>query len=949
MKFQITKILYLIQVLVLLGSFTTSYAQDKNTGSSKSASILSNIGEVPSSLTLDAADSKDINSDNLSKLKAEYEKRAANNKFPETVLDPDNGVNDGKSNPKKEEEFSKLEKNVAGDRMDPLTANIQQFGYSLLNRGISTFAPVSDVPVSSNYIVGPGDMFTINVYGKLNTELTVTIDKTGKIFIPRIGPIEVAGITVGNLEKKLRDTLSKYYSDFDISIAFKNLRVINVFFVGESRNPGSYSISSLSTLFTSLFSTGGPSKTGSLRDIRLMRDGNVISSFDMYEFLLHGTRKKDVKILSGDTIFIPKIGPVIGIAGNVNRPAIYEFKKNDKLTLRKAINMAGGIDPYAFLKRIQVERIVKNEKKVVLDFDFDRKEFKASLDKNGLIKKDASETFDIALQDRDLVKVYSISKDTKNTVSISGHVVMPGKFQFYNGMKLSNLITGYQDLLPEPYLGFGTIIRTVQPDNHKEFIKINLEKLVLGDLSDDVELNEFDEINIYSKYEVEEKPYVSIDGAVKKPGTFFLYKNMKLLDLFYMAGQFKRDTHMGRGEIHRKLPPKYEETLILFDIKDVLAKKTDSNIELKNLDKIIIFSEEDYRYLKKVVIDGEVKRPGTFDYLKGMKVKDLVFLSGYLTQKAYLDRVEITRITHTNEGTISKIIEVNLEKALNEDPAHNIDISPNDHISVRSIPDWYSSQTITLLGEVKFPGSYAFKSGERLSSILQRAGGYTDYAFLKGAFFTRPAVKDLQLARLNDLLKKQEIQLLEETAYMSEQDLGGGGSKLLQTVALRKEIISKLKDTKVTGRVIIKIDSSDIEDFQESKFDLIVNNGDSLYIPRINETVAVLGEVYNPNSVVWVKGEKVKYYLGKVGGSTKEADSENMFVIKSDGTVISQLNNDGIFFGSFYGTKIEPGDTILVPKDLSPAVDVLGITSEVTTILFNLATTTGVLWNLTGN
>ena len=194
---------------------------------------------------------------------------------------------------------------------------------------------------------------------------------------------------------------------------------------------------------------------------------------------------------------------------------------------------------------------------------------------------------------------------------------------------------------------------------------------------------------------------------------------------------------------------------------------------------------------------------------------------------------------------------------------------------------------------------------------------------------------------MDDLLKEQEVQLLEEASQSSQNKTTGNYSA--ETFTLRRELIRKLKLAQVSGRVIIKLDKSEVKDFKNSKYDLVVDVGDTLTIPRRNETIAVLGEVYNPNSLVWVEGKEVSYYLTKVGGYTNGADNENMFIVKADGSVLSQQHNDGILFGTFYGHELEPGDTILVPRDLSPVVDVLGITSQVTQVLFNLATTTGVI------
>jgi len=752
--------------------------------------------------------------------------------------------------PKREkppEEKSEIEISLSGRIPTTISKELTQFGYKLFRTTVSTFAPVTDVPVGPDYVIGPGDRFSISTWGRLERSYQVEVDRNGEVTIPKIGTIKVWGLTFSELKDYLLREFSKHYKGFHMNVVMGKLRTIRVYVVGEVATPGSYTLSSLSTVYNALFAAGGPSKRGTLRNIQLIRNGKTLQAIDLYDFLLRGDKSQDARLQSGDTVFVPIIGPVAGIAGNVMRPAIYEIKNT--LTLGELFDLAGGVTSAGYLQRVQIERIVAHEKRIVEDFDL-----------TGYGKQWEYPELRTALKDRDLVKVLPIFPETRDIVYLEGHVKRPGGYEFKEGMKLLDLVPSYDELLPEPYLEYADITRLVPPDYHPETIPFHLEKLLKGDKSQNIVLKEFDRVTVYSRDTLREEP--------------------------------------------------------------------------------------------QVTISGEVQRPGKYRLLENMRVKDLVFDAGNLKRSAYLPEAEITRLIKTEEGVASRIMTINLGEALNENPQHNIQLEEDDYVFVRQIPEWYTDKTVSLTGEVVFPGVYSFSKGETLSSVLERAGGYTERAYLKGAFFTRESARRKQEERLKRYIERLEEDILRSQARVSEATISEAEAKSLeQSLTVKRELLRKTTSSRATGRVVIVLKS--LDEFRGSKYDLELEDGDTLTIPPKPGVVNVLGSVYNSTSIVYTKGRTVDFYLNKVGGPTPDAEEDEIYLVKADGTVISKSQKGafGIAWdpeenrwttGGFMSARVEPGDTILVPSRVTRFVWKREL-MDWTTILYQIAVTTGVV------
>ncbi|MDI6754964.1 MAG: SLBB domain-containing protein [Thermodesulfobacteriota bacterium] len=752
------------------------------------------------------------------------------------------------ANPKEEKDLlSPIERSFLEEKIpQDVSREIKQFGYDFFLSQISSFAPVVEFPVEPDYPIGPGDAFTITLWGRIEASFPVEVDRNGEITLPKVGVLKVWGMTFSQLQKFLFEQISKYYKDFQMNVAMEKLRTIRVFVVGEAQSPGNYILSPVSTIYHALISARGPSKRGSMRNIQLLRNGKVIETIDLYDFFLRGDRSRDVRLKPGDTVFIPVIGPTVGISGSVKRPAIYELK--EPIALKEFIEMSGGVTFQGYLQRVQVERVEVHQKKVAVDFDISPE------------GKTLPPPFSTLLRDGDFVKVFPIYHQAENIVFLEGHVKSPGGFELKKGMKLSDLIPSFDVLLPEPYLGHAEIQRLLPPDRKLQTISFNLGKLLEGD-----ERN---------------------------------------------------------------------------------------NISLENQDRVIIFAKSTLKELPQVSIGGEVQAPGKYRLMEKMRIKDLIYQAGNLKRSAYLQEAEIARLIKTEKEVISKILNINLNEALKDNPQHNILLEEDDYLFVRQIPKWYVDKTIFVKGEVKFPGTYTFHKGERLSSVLERAGGFTPESYLPAAFFTRESVRKVQEKRIREFIEEQEQEIIKETARGTEAALSKEEAEQRQKALVqRRELVGRLKAATATGRIVIKIMPP--EKLKGSEFDIELEEGDALDIPMIPSTVMVMGRVYNPNAIFYTKDKPLEFYLNKVGGPAENADEKRIYLVKADGTVLGRTQSSFWGFrwdaetsrwsaGGFMGAQMDPGDTILVPEKYERIYWAREI-KDWTQIIFQLALAAGVL------
>jgi len=665
----------------------------------------------------------------------------------------------------KESPPSRIEKIMSGMFPTDIAKELRLYGYDFFKSDTVTFAPMQNVPVGADYIIGPDDNFTIDLWGKTEKTYSVTVNRDGLIIIPRLGAVSVSGLSFAEMKNHLAHRFKEYYPDFEINITMGQLRTFQIFIVGEARRPGTYSVSSLSTLITALFASGGPGKKGSMRSIKLIRSTKTIKKIDLYDFFLKGDKKQDVRLEPGDTLFIPVIGSVVGIAGNVRRPAIYEMHANQ--TIADIIGLAGGVLPFGYLQNIVVERVEAHKRRIVRNFNVD------------IATKEAVE-LNSALQDGDLIKIYPVHAKIRDVVYLEGHVKYPRQYEFKPGMHISDLIPSYDYLLPEPFLQQAEIIRLVPPDLHPEIVGFNLEKLLEGDQGQDLLLTDLDRVKIYGKIEKKKLPEVTIKGAVRSPGTYRLFKGMTIKDLIFQADNMTDQAFQESGGLSRLVPHETGTDIIkiTFSPADAMAGLSTANIALEPDDVVHIREIPQYSQAlnRKVYLEGEFMFPGEFTFSENDLLSSVIERAGGLTKEAYpfgavfhrdsakkiqrermkeyanrleediytlssqaastaIDKEEAAIITQTlaaKKNLLDKMrsaqptgrMVINLEDVLaNPSSSHNFGLRAGDRLIVNKRPDF-----VNVMGEVFNPTALFAEKDKSVQYYLNLVGGATNNA-----------------------------------------------------------------------------------------------------------------------------------------------------------------------------------------------------------------------------
>ncbi len=832
------------------------------------------------------------------------------------------------------EKGSLFDRYSSTDSSQSISIALKPFGYDLFDGVVLTPSP--DLPVAADYMIGPGDEINILLWGRLNAHYNLSVSREGTILFPNVGALTVAGMTFEEAKKFLTKQ-AKNIVGAEINVTMGRLRSIQVFVLGEVKKPGAYTVSAMSTLTNALMAAGGPSRIGTLRRVELKRSNKTISILDFYDLLLQGDKSNDRRLQNGDVVFVPTVGALVGVAGNVKRPAIYELKEDSNLA--EVMNLAGGIIPTAYTQQIQVERVQKNERRIVEDIN----------------AKESGTANNFKLQDADLVKVFSITDKDVNAVYLNGNVKRPGKYEIKKGMRLKDIIKDKNDLLNETYLGYALIKRVTPPIGEKKLIPVNLGNILNANKEENIELEPQDSIYVFSKWFFKDRPGVTIQGQVRKGGRFDLDKDMTVRDLVFTAGDVTKDVSFEDFELYRTNPVTKEVNIFKFNLSKAMDGDEANNVKLQDQDRVVIHSVWETTLKPVVNIAGEVNNPGELAFAVGMTIKDLVFAAGGLKESAYLDEAELaSAVIKGGKSYMVNYQKIDLRKALAGDPSQNIILNPYDSLFIKKIPEWREEKFVEIKGEVVFPGRYVIKKGERLSFLIKRAGGYTDKAYVKGSIFTRESVRLLQQKQLEESIERLERQMLLASSQKIEAELSPEDAKQKQTAAEQKQaLIAKLKAVKAKGRLAIDIDEK-LNKFQNSPSDIALENGDVLLIPEMPSDVQVIGSVYNQTALIYRKDFTVDGYIRKVGGVTKDADTDELYVLKVDGTAISKRESESSWglrwdpenkrfaSGGFMSSRLDPGDTIVVPEKLDKIAWLKEI-KDLTQILYQIAVTAGVL------
>jgi len=404
--------------------------------------------------------------------------------------------------------------------LGPFGTPLRQYGYSMFAANVSTFAPVDDIPVGPDYVLGPGDDLSINVWGAVDSTLIRTVDRNGRIVLPKVGDLRIWGLTFSQADRLIRDELGRYFRGFQTSVTMGRLRTVSVHVVGEVCQPGVYTLSSLSTVTNALYSAGGPTKLGSLREVRLLRSNVQVARIDLYDFLQRGDRTRDYRLESGDTIFVPTVGDVVAVAGEVKRPAIYEVTSGTRLA--DVVGLAGGVTPTSYLKRVQVVRALPDAERITLDVDLASHYLRGEEQGNPPINAG------------DLVLIHRSDPRVYNIVKVEGAVRYPGAYELKPMMRIGQLLPA-DKLLPEAYAERVEVARR-RPDLSMEIVSVDLKKAWSGDPGQDLLLKPLDEVTV--RTELKTARTMVLTGEIVRPGVYTIAEGERLSSVLERAGGF---------------------------------------------------------------------------------------------------------------------------------------------------------------------------------------------------------------------------------------------------------------------------------------------------------------------------------------------------------------------------------------------------------------------------
>ena len=676
-----------------------------------------------------------------------------------------------------------------------LARSNQVFGRNIFNTRNLTFEPSVNLATPSNYRLGPGDEVIIDIWGASQNTIRQQISPDGTINIQKIGPVNLNGLTIAEANDYLKKTLNKIYNGLnnandptsDIRLTLGGIRTIQINVMGEVVQPGTYSLSSFSTVFHALYRAGGVSDIGSLRNVQLVRNGKNIATIDVYQFIMKGNIQDDIRLQEGDVVIVPAYDVLVKIDGKVKRPMRFEMKKDENLST--LISYAGGFDADAYTRSLRVVRQNGQEYEVNTVKDLDYSVYKM---RNG-----------------DVVTAEAILNRFTNKLEIRGAVYRPGIYQL-NG-------------------------------------KLNTVRELVNE-----------------------------------------------------AQGLTGDAFLNRAVLYRQREDLTTE-VIPVDIKAIMDG-TSQNIILAKNDILYIPSIHDLEDRGDVVIHGEVAKPDSYPYADNMTLEDLIIQAGGLREAASVVRVDVSRRIRNphstvDNDTIGRTYTFSLKEGFVIDGTPGFVLQPYDEVYVRRSPGYQAQQNVVVEGEILFGGSYAMTSREeRLSDLINKAGGTTNYAYLRGAKLTRVANAS-EKKRMGDVIRLMSRQL---------------GEAMIDSLGIRVE-----------DHFTVGIDLEKALANPGSTADIVLREGDVIFIPKNNNTVTINGAVMVPNTVSYMKGENIDYYLNQAGGYSENAKKSKKFIVYMNGQV-TKVKGSG-------KKQIEPGCEIIVPSKAKKNTNIGNILGYATT------------------
>ncbi|MDO4334663.1 MAG: SLBB domain-containing protein [Bacteroidales bacterium] len=685
---------------------------------------------------------------------------------------------------------------------------IKIYGHDIFDSRELSFEPNVNMATPQNYRLGPGDEVIIDIWGASEDNLREEISPDGKIVISQLGPVHLNGMTVAEANRYVKNIFAKKYAgvgtDTDINLTLGNIRSIQVDVMGEVKTPGSFRISPFSNVFHAIYNAEGINDIGSLRDIKVMRNGKVVANVDFYDYMFKGKDSGNIRLQEGDVVIVPPYSELVNVEGNAKRPMYYEMKPGESLS--KLIEYAGGFAGNAYSDVVKVERLNGSEKMIYT------------------IEKSQYPSY--TLRDGDIVTIGEVTDKYSNKVELKGAVNRPGTYAISDNLtSVRQLIEKADGLAEDAYLQRALIYRE-RPDRSLEIISVNIGDLMNG-LTADIKLNRNDVVEIANANTITERGALTIEGYVAVPGQYQYAAGTTVEDLVLQAGGLLEGASTARVEVARRI---------------VDQNATDATTQIAEMFTFGIGDNADDRYK-------------TFSLM------------------------------------------------------------PYDVVHIRKSPTYRKQEFVKLDGELLFPGSYALETrNERVSEIVKRSGGLLESAYVKGAYLKR---------KMSEEQKKKQMESIKNAQKEAQRDI-----KDTQLLALQQQQDSiQLAKFELEEFYNVGIDLEKALANPGSTYDFVLKDGDQLMVPELQSTVQISGDVLFPNTVTYVPGKKLKYYVEQAGGYSDQAKKSKAFVVYMNGSVAKAKGS----------TLIEPGCHIIVPTKDKAKFDWSPI-FQITSTLGSLAT-----------
>ncbi|MFH4553885.1 SLBB domain-containing protein [Vibrio alginolyticus] len=794
---------------------------------------------------------------------------------------------------------------------------LKRFGLDLFAGSPSTFAPISDVPVPANYTVGAGDEIIVQLFGKDNETHRLRVNRAGTINFPSLGPVNVAGMHFSDVRDSLTQRVKEQMIGVRSDISLGELRTMQVFVMGDAYKPGAYTVSALTTISQAIYYSGGFSESGALRDIQLKRDGKIIRKLDMYDLLLKGDASNDVRLLPDDVVLIGSVNDTVSIEGEINRPAIYEVKQGE--TYQQLIQMAGGFTANAHVEQLEIKRYASHGAREALTLDFNKTQDRQSKVKNG-----------------DAIKILKKSEELTRYVQIEGDVRHPGYVEWRNGLRVADLFKSVDSAFNSTAdVNYAVVVREINPQRDIEVFQLSLANAILSPGSqDNLQLQSRDRILVFNRFNNEDLDTLATQEAVAKAKT--LEQAQEQAELEQQKEQEVMSSsvavsHSANGTLNNpSTTEQAKPAKIIFRGKEITEEdfeKLKQNTRRTLLAPVLLQLQQQSRLgLAPQIAEvfGEVKHPGRYPITPRMTVSTLIEAAGGLTYNAFTINAELARtaINNADERAYIDVERIDLRKAIQGSASDDAVIVGRDRLNILEKPNVKLQSTVTLQGEVRFPGTYTVRQGETLSELLDRAGGLTEFAHPQGAIFTREALRLQEQKLLNQYAADMRKETAKKT-FRADSNIGSVISDPEKTLAF----VEEASRSKALGRMVVQLNR--ILKGERSA-DFMLEDGDFLFVPTFRNTVSIMGEVQVPITYLLDNKLDVDDYLNKAGGAKKQADEDRIFVVRADGSVYKP--SSGYWFGN-NKEGLKAGDTIVVPIDTDYR-DALSTWTAATQILY---------------